>query len=177
MTGTSPTTPGDHQQQERQQQQECQQKAQEEETVRHQSRRHGSDQEEARSLSTDKAVSVDLTGAAPIPSRPSPVTHLYAHSLIPHSPKSSSLADKLPLRSSTPSYESPLRHHRRQPSTPRQVKETLNARSEYTNSEDDGTAIHRINQYIIQQEIGRGSFGAVHRAVDQYGHEYVRSTP
>ncbi|KAJ4302979.1 hypothetical protein N0V90_001870 [Kalmusia sp. IMI 367209] len=51
-------------------------------------------------------------------------------------------------------------------------KETLNARSEYSNSEDDGTAQHRINQYLIKQEIGRGSFGAVHLAVDQYGQEY-----
>lgn len=54
------------------------------------------------------------------------------------------------------------------------MKETLNARSEYSNSEDDGTAQHRINQYLIKQEIGRGSFGAVHLAVDQYGQEYVR---
>ena len=52
-------------------------------------------------------------------------------------------------------------------------KETLDARSEYTNSQDDGTAEHRINQYLIKQEIGRGSFGAVHLAVDQYGQEYV----
>lgn len=51
----------------------------------------------------------------------------------------------------------------------------MNARSEYSNSEDDGTAQHRINQYIIDQEIGRGSFGAVHVAVDQYGNEYVRN--
>ncbi|KAL8734918.1 MAG: hypothetical protein Q9166_001270 [cf. Caloplaca sp. 2 TL-2023] len=53
------------------------------------------------------------------------------------------------------------------------VKETLHARSEYTNSEDDGGAVHRINQYIIKQEIGRGSFGAVHLAVDQHGNEYA----
>jgi hypothetical protein len=52
-------------------------------------------------------------------------------------------------------------------------KETLNARSEYTTSQDDGAAEHRINQYLIRQEIGRGSFGAVHFAVDQYGQEYV----
>ncbi|EGC45119.1 calcium/calmodulin-dependent protein kinase [Histoplasma capsulatum var. duboisii H88] len=52
-------------------------------------------------------------------------------------------------------------------------KETLNARSEYTNSHDDGTAEHRINQYLIKQEIGRGSFGAVHLAIDQYGHEFA----
>jgi hypothetical protein len=74
---------------------------------------------------------------------------------------------------STPAYQSPLRHHRRAASSTRRVKETLNARSEYSNSEDDGTAQHRINQYLIKQEIGRGSFGAVHLAVDQYGHEYA----
>ncbi|KAI4208031.1 MAG: hypothetical protein LQ346_000195 [Caloplaca aetnensis] len=61
----------------------------------------------------------------------------------------------------------------RHPSKSKQVKETLHARSEYTNSEDDGAAVHRINQYIIKQEIGRGSFGAVHLAVDQHGNEYA----
>ncbi|KAI9818476.1 MAG: hypothetical protein M1827_000535 [Pycnora praestabilis] len=75
---------------------------------------------------------------------------------------------------SSPAYESPIRHHQRKHSTPRKVKvETLHARSEYTNSEDDGGAQHRINQYIIKQEIGRGSFGAVHLAVDQHGEEYA----
>ncbi|KAL5334540.1 kinase-like domain-containing protein [Aspergillus crustosus] len=74
---------------------------------------------------------------------------------------------------STPSYESPQRHHRRNPTARRPVKETLNARTEYTLSQDDGTAEHRINQYVIKQEIGRGSFGAVHVAVDQYGNEYA----
>ena len=75
---------------------------------------------------------------------------------------------------SDPAYESPLRHHQRHQSNPRPVKETLHARSEYTNSQDDGgTAIHRINQYIIKEEIGRGSFGAVHLAIDQYGTEYA----
>ncbi|KAJ9643008.1 hypothetical protein H2199_004530 [Coniosporium tulheliwenetii] len=49
---------------------------------------------------------------------------------------------------------------------------TLNATTEYSNSEDDGTSYHRINQYTIKQEIGRGSFGAVHLAVDQYNQEY-----
>lgn len=52
-------------------------------------------------------------------------------------------------------------------------QETPNARSEYKNSEDDGKSQHHINQYIIGEEIGRGSFGSVHLAVDQYGHEYV----
>ncbi|KAG5287018.1 calcium/calmodulin-dependent protein kinase [Histoplasma ohiense] len=75
--------------------------------------------------------------------------------------------------STTASYDSPLRHHTRSLTAPRRVKETLNARSEYTNSHDDGTAEHRINQYLIKQEIGRGSFGAVHLAIDQYGHEYA----
>ncbi|ETN36870.1 uncharacterized protein HMPREF1541_07857 [Cyphellophora europaea CBS 101466] len=75
---------------------------------------------------------------------------------------------------STPAYDSPLRHHRRVASAnPRQVKESLNARSEYVTSQDDGVAEHRINQYIIKQEIGRGSFGAVHLAKDQYGKEFA----
>ena len=56
------------------------------------------------------------------------------------------------------------------------MKETLHARSEYTNSEDDGGAVHRINQFVIKEEIGRGSFGAVHLAVDHHGHEYVSSS-
>ncbi|KAI1932427.1 hypothetical protein LOZ65_000721 [Ophidiomyces ophidiicola] len=76
-------------------------------------------------------------------------------------------------RASGPPLNSPLRHHTRSHTLPRKVKETLNARSEYTNSEDDGTAEHRINQYLIKQEIGRGSFGAVHLAIDQYGQEYA----
>ncbi|THC87119.1 hypothetical protein EYZ11_013435 [Aspergillus tanneri] len=33
-------------------------------------------------------------------------------------------------------------------------------------------ASYWINQYVIKQEIGRGSFGAVHLAVDQFGNEY-----
>lgn len=76
---------------------------------------------------------------------------------------------------SSPAYQSPTHHQRHPgPRARKEVKETLNARSEYSTSEDDGTAQHRINQYIIKQEIGRGSFGAVHLAVDQYGQEYVR---
>ncbi|KAK2774960.1 hypothetical protein FQN52_004088 [Onygenales sp. PD_12] len=79
-----------------------------------------------------------------------------------------------PVRqSATASYDSPARHHTRNHTAPRRVKETLNARSEYTTSQDDGAAEHRINQYLIKQEIGRGSFGAVHLAVDQYGQEYA----
>lgn len=75
---------------------------------------------------------------------------------------------------STPAYQSPIRHHRRAPSRSKAVKETLNARTHYGSSDEDGPAVHKINQYVIKQEIGRGSFGAVHLAVDQYGHEFVR---
>ncbi|CAG8952048.1 hypothetical protein HYFRA_00000784 [Hymenoscyphus fraxineus] len=74
---------------------------------------------------------------------------------------------------SAPTYHSPIRHHKRQASQHRGVKETLNAKSEYRNNDEDGHGEHRINQYTIKDEIGRGSFGAVHLAVDQYGKEYA----
>ncbi|KLU89049.1 CAMKK/META protein kinase [Magnaporthiopsis poae ATCC 64411] len=70
-------------------------------------------------------------------------------------------------------YQSPMRQHRRTPSQHREVKETLNARSEYTSDDPDGQSHHRINQYTIKEEIGRGSFGAVHLAVDQFGNEFA----
>ncbi|KAJ9152011.1 CAMKK/META protein kinase [Pleurostoma richardsiae] len=70
-------------------------------------------------------------------------------------------------------YHSPMRQHRRTPSAHREIKETLNARSEYTNDDDDGRSHHTINQYVIKEEIGRGSYGAVHLAVDQFGHEFA----
>ncbi|KAK5798584.1 hypothetical protein VI817_004874 [Penicillium citrinum] len=76
-----------------------------------------------------------------------------------------------PLAASSDSFDTPQRHRRRNPRARR--PETLDARSEYTTSQDDGTAEHRINQYIIRQEIGRGSFGAVHLAADQFGNEYA----
>ncbi|KAF2404638.1 Pkinase-domain-containing protein [Trichodelitschia bisporula] len=76
--------------------------------------------------------------------------------------------------STAPAFHSPLRHHSRVHSNPRRhIKETLNARSEYSNSQDDGTAEHHINQYCIKDEIGRGSFGSVHLATDQYGNKYA----
>ncbi len=53
-------------------------------------------------------------------------------------------------------------------------QETLNARSEYTNEDSEGRSHHHINQYVVKDEIGRGSYGAVHLATDQYGQEYVR---
>ncbi|KAK1827916.1 kinase-like domain-containing protein [Podospora conica] len=70
-------------------------------------------------------------------------------------------------------FHSPMRHHKRTPSAHREVKETLNAQFKYTNDESDERTHHQINQYTIRDEIGRGSFGAVHVATDQYGHEYA----
>jgi calcium/calmodulin-dependent protein kinase kinase 2 len=52
-------------------------------------------------------------------------------------------------------------------------KETLDARVEFLSDETDGRTQHRINQYVIQDEIGRGSYGAVHIGTDQFGTEYV----
>ncbi|ORY69938.1 kinase-like domain-containing protein [Pseudomassariella vexata] len=69
-------------------------------------------------------------------------------------------------------FQSPLRQHKRTPSQHREVKETLNARSEYMSDDTEGTK-HIINQYIIKEEIGRGSYGAVHLATDQFGNEYA----
>lgn len=57
------------------------------------------------------------------------------------------------------------------------AQETLDARTEYTNDEEDGRTHHRINQYVIKEEIGRGSYGAVHLATDHTGTEFVRPTP
>ncbi|KXH50969.1 hypothetical protein CSIM01_11649 [Colletotrichum simmondsii] len=70
-------------------------------------------------------------------------------------------------------FQSPMRHHRRTPSAHREVKETLNAVTEYGTEAEDGSSHHRINQYVIKEEIGRGSYGAVHLATDQFGTEYA----
>lgn len=66
-----------------------------------------------------------------------------------------------------------MRHHKRVPSVHREVKETLDARVEFLSDETDGRTHHRINQYVIQDEIGRGSYGAVHIGTDQFGTEYA----
>lgn len=52
-------------------------------------------------------------------------------------------------------------------------QETLDARVEYASDDDDGRTYHMINQYTIIEEIGRGSYGAVHLATDQFGTEFV----
>ncbi|KAF2860919.1 Pkinase-domain-containing protein [Piedraia hortae CBS 480.64] len=74
---------------------------------------------------------------------------------------------------SVPGNAAPIKH--RIPTLPRSqtVKETLDARTHYCINDDDGASVHRINQYVIKQEIGRGSFGAVHWACDQFGNEYA----
>ncbi|KAJ2985667.1 hypothetical protein NUW58_g5411 [Xylaria curta] len=64
-----------------------------------------------------------------------------------------------------------MRHHKRTPSQHREVKETLDAK--YTNDEIDGRSQYTVNQYVIGEEIGRGSYGAVHGATDQFGNEYA----
>ncbi|KAI0841701.1 Pkinase-domain-containing protein [Hypoxylon sp. FL0890] len=84
-----------------------------------------------------------------------------------------SLAPHLSAPPTVPDFPSPMRHHRRTPSQHREVKETLNAKTEYTNDETDGRSQQTINQYIIREEIGRGSYGAVHLATDQFGTEYA----
>ncbi|KAH6622204.1 kinase-like domain-containing protein [Boeremia exigua] len=123
----------------------------------------------ARSPAPPDFYSSRPTLDVPDDARPAPVKYMCAPRLRqPMLPRGGADSAR-----STPAYQSPLRHHRRAASSTRHVKETLNARSEYSNSEDDGTAQHRINQYLIKQEIGRGSFGAVHLAVDQYGQEYA----
>ncbi|CAI4219225.1 unnamed protein product [Parascedosporium putredinis] len=70
-------------------------------------------------------------------------------------------------------YKSPIRQHRRTPSQHREVKETLDARFEISSEETDGRVHHRINQYVIQKEIGRGSYGAVHLATDHRGNDFA----
>ncbi|KAK3997301.1 putative calcium/calmodulin-dependent protein kinase [Cladorrhinum sp. PSN332] len=70
-------------------------------------------------------------------------------------------------------FQSPVRHHKRTPSAHREIKETLDAKAEYIPDDDDGRSHFRINQYTIKEEIGRGSFGAVHLATDQFGREFA----
>ncbi|KAL6910531.1 calcium/calmodulin dependent protein kinase C [Trichoderma evansii] len=70
-------------------------------------------------------------------------------------------------------FASPIRQHKRTPSAHREIKETLDAHVEFSNDESDGRTHHRINQYVIKDEIGRGSYGAVHLATDQFGNEFA----
>ncbi|TGJ77555.1 hypothetical protein E0Z10_g10718 [Xylaria hypoxylon] len=45
--------------------------------------------------------------------------------------------------------------------------------AKYTNDDIDGRSHNTVNQYEIGDEIGRGSYGAVHLATDQFGNEYA----
>ncbi|RCI08084.1 hypothetical protein L249_6219 [Ophiocordyceps polyrhachis-furcata BCC 54312] len=76
---------------------------------------------------------------------------------------------------STPTrrFASPMRQHRRTASAHREIKETLDAHVDFTNDEADGQTYQQVNQYTITDEMGRGSFGSVHRAVDQFGKEFA----
>ena len=123
--------------------------------------------EEKAGLVPSHGISVDIP--TDDGTRPANVRHMYVF----RSPNSRWEWNLTALVRSSPSYESPIRHRVRKQSSAKEVKETLHARSEYTNSQDDGGAIHRINQYVIKEELGRGSFGAVHLAVDSYGVEYA----
>ncbi|OAA72286.1 calcium/calmodulin-dependent protein kinase kinase [Cordyceps fumosorosea ARSEF 2679] len=95
-------------------------------------------------------------------------------SLVPERPPLATNASDPP---GLQSFQSPLRQHKRQPSAHREVKltrkETLDARVEYASDEDDGRTYHKINQYTIIEEVGRGSYGAVHLATDQFGTDYA----
>ncbi|RDA86725.1 hypothetical protein CP532_4209, partial [Ophiocordyceps camponoti-leonardi (nom. inval.)] len=74
---------------------------------------------------------------------------------------------------STRRFASPMRQHRRTASAHREIKETLDAHVDFTNDEADGQTYQQVNQYTITEEMGRGSFGSVHRAVDQFGKEFA----
>ncbi|KAK7952638.1 uncharacterized protein PG986_008366 [Apiospora aurea] len=124
-----------------------------------------------KTLLASPTISIQADGASPAKERrPSLMAHIALHS-----DHNTSLIYANCNISSAPAaqqYQSPLRHHKRTPSQHREVKETLNARSEYTSDDADGTKL-RINQYIIREEIGRGSYGAVHVATDQFGAEFA----
>jgi [calcium/calmodulin-dependent protein kinase] kinase len=90
-----------------------------------------------------------------------------------HTKALSDTTNELPRRQPPSKYTWNPPTSQSRPTLTHKSQETLNARTHYGSSEDDGTAVHRINQYTIKQEIGRGSFGAVHLASDQFGNEYA----
>ncbi|KAI0014203.1 Pkinase-domain-containing protein [Xylariaceae sp. FL0662B] len=123
-------------------------------------------------------------GAENVGIRPSTPTLESSHGMPPPSPQIAieqvgdapgrpSLAPHLSAPPAAPHFPSPMRHHKRTPSQHREVKETLNARTDFTNDETDGRSQQTINQYTLREEIGRGSYGAVHLATDQFGKEYA----
>ncbi|KAI1751464.1 kinase-like domain-containing protein [Xylaria castorea] len=108
--------------------------------------------------------------SAPSPSpSPSPRPRISIEQITDATDQPTLVAPHLPTPPSAPL--SPMRHHKRTPSQHREVKETLDAK--YTNDEIDGRSQYTVNQYVIGDEIGRGSYGAVHIAIDQFGNEYA----
>ncbi|KAI1075422.1 kinase-like domain-containing protein [Whalleya microplaca] len=142
-----------------------------------------------RSMMQSASQTTTASAAAPEESgnvqvRPSTPALESSHSLPPPSPRIAieqvvdaperpSLAPHLSAPPTAPHFPSPMRHHKRTPSQHREVKETLNARTDFTNDETDGHSQQTINQYTLREEIGRGSFGSVHLATDQFGTEYA----
>lgn len=93
------------------------------------------------------------------------------HNVVPGGPITGNMAATMrisrpgmPRYHSSPSVQtlSPTRHHFRLPNlTPREIKETLNARYR----EKEGRK--QLNQYQLKQGIGKGGFGDVRLAVDE----------
>ncbi|KAL3964405.1 hypothetical protein ACCO45_001409 [Purpureocillium lilacinum] len=121
---------------------------------------------------------MDTSQAMPGPKSARPETPASPKVTVDHAEESGSTTS-LPTSLSEPErpalrgFASPLRHHKRTPSAHREIKETLDARVEFTSDESDGRTYHRINQYVIMEEIGRGSYGAVHLATDHLGNEFA----
>ncbi|KAI0460507.1 kinase-like domain-containing protein [Xylaria acuta] len=113
---------------------------------------------------------VDMPAPSPSPSpSPSPRPRISIEQITDAADQPTLAAPHLPTPPTAPL--SPMRHHKRTPSQLREVKETLDAK--YTNDEIDGRSQYTVNQYVIGDEIGRGSYGAVHVATDQFGNEYA----
>ncbi|KAF5539241.1 CAMKK CAMKK-META kinase [Fusarium napiforme] len=100
---------------------------------------------------------------------PPPLVHHLSSSFLESSPASQenpkrpsrSQGAKLSLASSNVLLGSPV------------PQETLDAQTQFGDEDADGGSHHRVNQYTILEEIGRGSYGAVHLAKDQFGNEYA----
>ncbi|RSL74887.1 hypothetical protein CEP51_011374 [Fusarium floridanum] len=122
---------------------------------------------------------MDTSQSAPVPeirpsfTFPSPQVKVDCHDEAVDDNPPPPLAHHLTELTTVHRFSSPMRHHKRTPSAHREVKETLDAQTQFGNEDADGKSHHRVNQYTILEEIGRGSYGAVHLAKDQFGHEYA----
>ncbi|KAJ3469024.1 hypothetical protein MRS44_003089 [Fusarium solani] len=122
---------------------------------------------------------MDTSQSAPVPeirpsfTFPSPQVKVDCHDEAVDDNPPPPLAHHLTEPTAVHRFSSPMRHHKRTPSAHREVKETLDAQTQFGNEDADGKSNYRVNQYTILEEIGRGSYGAVHLATDQFGHEYA----